>query len=57
MMLWIANASKEDAEKILRTWSVLSAGEPEPVTLREEELVGIYGNYKIIRKEKQWQLS
>lgn len=56
-MLWIANASKEDAEKILRTWSVLSAGEPEPVTLREEELVGIYGNYKIIRKEKQWQLS
>lgn len=54
MKTWIANASKEDAEKILRTWTVLiDIGLPRPVTLRDEGLVGIYGDSKIIGKGKQ----
>ncbi|KKN01670.1 hypothetical protein LCGC14_1125350 [marine sediment metagenome] len=52
MMKWLANATKKDAKVILNVWPDLKIGPPVPVELEKEELVGIYGNYPTVRKEK-----
>jgi len=51
-MKWLANATKKDAKVILNVWPDLKIGPPVPVELEKEELVGIYGNYPTVRKEK-----
>lgn len=46
--MWLANASKSDAEVILRTWPILFTGSTDPpeLILDNRNLVGIHINSK-----------
>jgi len=55
-MNWLSNATKKDADTITNVWPDLKIGDPMPKKLieelKEEGLVGIYGNYPDVGKEK-----
>ncbi len=51
-MKWLANATVKDSLVIIGVWPDLKIGDPKPVKLKAERLVGIYGNYPDVGKGK-----
>ena len=49
-MKWLANATREDAMILMLTYPDFKIGKPVPKEL--EGLVGIYGNYPDVGKDK-----
>lgn len=53
--MWLANASKADADKIIKTWPTLEIGKPKPEI--GDDLVGIYSDEELPQKVSDASLN